>query len=548
MKFGLRPLSEVEGAILAHSIRLPGGALKKGTQLGQTDIDRLAEKGLLQVTVAQLEPGDILEDDAARKLAAAMAGNGIYIADASTGRVNLYTETDGLLQFDANRLVALNMIDEGLTVATLPANARVADGRMIATIKIIPYALPGAVVDAALAQINAVLDQPFISIAPFKAHHAGLIITKTPDTKPSLVTKRRDVNTKRIEALGSKVEEHTTVAHEVASITDALKSMAASGLDPILVFGASAIADREDVIPSAIVAAGGNVQHFGMPVDPGNLLLLGELDGGRTVIGVPSCATSPKLNGLDWVLERCLAGLKTTHVDIAAMSPGGLLMEIASRPQPREAPPEGTSDDPPRVAALELAAGRSTRMGANNKLIEPVSGKPMVRHVVEAALASDVASVRVVTGNRPADVQQALDGLDVSYTQNPDFADGLSTSLAAGTRALESSVDGVVVLLGDMPLITPELINALIAAFDPSEDRAICVPVYNGKRGNPILWAARFFGDMANVQGDTGARHLIGENAEWIVEVGASDASIFRDIDTPEALAALRSDIPSQAD
>ena len=321
--------------------------------------------------------------------------------------------------------------------------------------------------------------------------------------------------------------------------------MAAKDLDPVLVFGASAIADREDVIPAAIVAAGGTIEHFGMPVDPGNLLLLGRL-GGRTIIGVPSCASSPKLNGLDWVLERCLAGLETTHADIAAMAAGGLLMEITSRPQPREAAtPAVAGSARPRITALVLAAGRSTRMGANNKLIEPVDGKPMVRHVVEAALASDASGVRVVTGSKPAEVQHALDGLDVSYTHNPAFADGLSTSLAAGTASLGDDVDGVIVLLGDMPLVTAGLINRLIAAFDPAENRAICIPVHNGKRGNPVLWGARFFPDMAKIQGDTGARHLVGENAEWLVEVEAGDAAIFRDIDTPEALAALRAEAGS---
>jgi molybdenum cofactor cytidylyltransferase len=540
MKFGPQPLDKAAGGILAHSIRLPGGAIKKGTRLQADDISRIAQSGIQQVVVAALEPGDVLEDEIAARIAKAIAGRHVDIADAATGRVNLYAASDGLLQFDRDRLIALNMIDEGLTIATLNANERVAKGRMIATIKIIPYALPGRVVDEALKLLSQT--PPLVSIAPFTAHRVGLIVSHTPDTKPSLVAKRRTVNEKRITDLGSSLAAHRNVDHDVSPIAGAIQDMAADGLNPILVFGASAISDRDDVIPTAITEARGLVKHFGMPVDPGNLLLLGELDGGRTVIGVPSCASSPKLNGLDWVLERCLAGLETTRTDLAAMAPGGLLMEIASRPQPREAKTPIDAKPEPRIAALVLAAGRSTRMGANNKLIEEVAGKPMVRHVVETALGSNLAHVRVVTGNKPAEIQHALDGLEVAYTHNPNFADGLSTSLAAGTEALENDVDGVIVLLGDMPLISSELIGKLVAAFNPAENRAICVPVHNGKRGNPILWAARFFADMAKVQGDTGARHLIGENAEWLTEVEADDASIFRDIDTPEALEKLRSE------
>lgn len=537
MKFGPQPLTKIDGAILAHSIRLPGGTVKKGTRLSAADIKRLSDHGLSEVTVALLEAGDVPEDVAAAQVATAISGANVDIAEAATGRVNLYAAADGLLQFDRERLIALNMIDEGLTVATLSENEPATRGRMIATIKIIPYALSEAVMTEALDQLG--MADPIVSIAAFKPHRAGLIVTGTPDTKPSLITKRRQVNEKRITDLGSTLSAHQDVPHDTEAVASAIEAMARDDIDPILVFGASAIADRNDVIPAAIAKAGGIIEHFGMPVDPGNLLLLGKLQG-RTIIGVPSCASSPKLNGLDWVLQRCLAGIETSHRDVAAMAPGGLLMEIASRPQPRETTTPIDANAVPRIAALVLAAGRSTRMGANNKLTELVAGKPMVRHVVETALAANLASVRVVTGNKPAEIQHALDGLQVTYTHNPNFAKGLSTSLAAGTHALEDDIDGVIVLLGDMPLISTDLITRLIAAFDPSENRAICVPVHNGKRGNPILWAARFFSDMAKVQGDTGARHLIGENAEWIVEVEAGDGAIFRDIDTPEALARLR--------
>ena len=539
MKFGPQSLNAAEGAILAHSIRLSGGAIKKGTQLTAADIDRLREHGKTEVIVAILEAGDILEDAAATQIASAISGINIDTAEAATGRVNLYAAADGLLQFNRDRLIALNLVDEGLTIATLNQSERVAKGRMVATIKIIPYALPGRVVIEALSQLKQA--EPLISIAAFTPYRVGLIVAHTPDTKPSLIIKRRDVNEKRIIDLGSTLAAQQTVPHETTTVATALTAMASENLDPILIFGASAIADREDVIPAAITEAGGTVEHFGMPVDPGNLLLLGKLNG-RTIIGVPSCASSPKLNGLDWVLERTLAGLDTTHKDIAAMAAGGLLMEIASRPQPRETSTPIDIKAEPRIAALVLAAGRSTRMGANNKLTELVDGQPMVRHVVETALASNLTSVRVVTGNKPAEVQHALDGLEVTYTHNPKFAEGLSTSLAAGTEALEADIDGVIVLLGDMPLITSDLISKLGAAFNPAENRAICVPVYNGKRGNPILWAARFFSDMTKVQGDTGARHLIGENAEWLTEVEAGDPSIFRDIDTPEALEKWRAE------
>jgi molybdenum cofactor cytidylyltransferase len=271
-----------------------------------------------------------------------------------------------------------------------------------------------------------------------------------------------------------------------------------------------------------------------MPVDPGNLLLLARL-GDRPVLGLPGCCRSPKLNGLDWVLARLAAGLEVTGRDIMAMGVGGLLSEIASRPQPREADAAPASA---KAAAVVLAAGQARRMGGPNKLLLEIGGKPMVRHVVEAALASRAAPVVVVLGHQQHEVRQALRGLKVRFAINPDYEGGLSTSLRAGLEALPPDAAGAVVCLGDMPRVTAGLIDRLIAAFDPVEGRGIVVPTWRGKRGNPVLWARAYFAQMGAVAGDVGARHLIGEHAHAVVEVEAGSDAALVDIDTPEALAA----------
>ena len=161
-----------------------------------------------------------------------------------------------------------------------------------------------------------------------------------------------------------------------------------------------------------------------------------------------------------------------------------------------------------------LAAGRSSRMGAANKLLTEVDGMPMVRRAVEAATASHARPVIVVTGNEQGKVQAALRGCKATFVHNPRFAEGMSTSLQAGLAALPANVDGALVCLGDMPLVTAAALDRLIAAFNPLEGRAICVPTWNGKRGNPVLWDRRFFAAMADLAGDVGAKHLIGEHAD----------------------------------
>jgi molybdenum cofactor cytidylyltransferase len=381
---------------------------------------------------------------------------------------------------------------------------------------------------------------PFARVAPFRPLHAALVQTRLPGTKPGVLAKTVDATRARLAALGGSLDRDVIVAHDMTAVADALTEAARAGSDLLLVLGASAVVDRRDIVPAAIEAAGGSVAHFGMPVDPGNLLLFGTLDG-RPVIGLPGCARSPKLNGFDWVLQRVAAGLPIGRADIMRMGAGGLLSEIPSRPLPRQsAAPAPQPPRQPRIAALVLAAGRSSRMAPANKLLIEVDGVPMARRAVDAALASQAVATIAVIGNEAARVRQAFAGCDIVIVENPDFADGLSSSLRAGLASLPDGIDGVLVLLGDMPRITAAHLDRLIAAFAPDEGRAICIPTHRAKRGNPILWDARFLPDMRTLDGDQGARGLIGRHADQVCEVEMPDDAVLLDVDTPGALAALR--------
>ncbi len=531
MQFGALPLEAAEGAILAHAAIAPGVSFKKGRRLSADDVALLRGRGVTEVIAARLGPEDVHEDEAARRLAAAVAGPGLRCAAAFTGRVNLHAERAGLLLVDRAAVDRLNGRDEAVTLATLPEHAMVAERQMVATVKIIPFAVPGPLLEACLALLG---DAPALRLAPFIGLRARLIQTELPGTAAKMLDKTVAVTERRLHEVGGGLAGETRVAHTVEALAAELRRP--SDVDLILIAGASAITDRRDVLPAAIEAAGGEVLHFGMPVDPGNLILLARL-AGRPVLGLPGCARSPKLNGFDWVLQRLAAGLEVTPGDIMRMGVGGLLMEIPSRPQPRETPAAPATG--PRVAGIVLAAGQSRRMGGPNKLLVAIDGKPMVRRAVEAALAARLAPVLVVTGHMSEQVAQALAGLPVRLVHNPDYALGLATSLKAGVAALPAEIDAAVVCLGDMPKVTGRLIRSLVEAYNPLEGRAIIVPTRLGKRGNPVLWDRRFFAAMRALGGDAGAKALIGQNEELVAEVETGDAAPLTDIDTPEALAEL---------
>jgi molybdenum cofactor cytidylyltransferase len=534
MQFGQVPVSDAMGAILAHSLRTKNGMFRKGRLLSVSDVEVLAASGYRDITVAELDADDISEDVAAARIASALAGSGIRVGAAYTGRANLYAETHGLARIDASRIAAANAVDEAVTLATLAPYARVGPRQMVATVKIIPFAAPAKAVEAVEQSLAG---ERAIAVSPLARKRVALISTKLAATKPHILDKNRSAIDARVEALGSSVVHEARVGHEIIELARAIRDTNRTGADPILVFGASAITDRRDVIPAAIVEAGGTITHFGMPVDPGNLLLLGKI-GQTMVVGLPGCARSPKINGFDFVLERLLANVPVGRADIASMGVGGLLSEIYTRPQPRDRQPS-SAPHAPRIAAILLAAGVSSRMG-HNKLLAEIGGKPLVRRAVDAALASAARPVIVVTGSEAENVDRALSGLPVTIVRNLDFRKGLSTSLIAGINAVPDDCDGAVVLLGDMPDVTAHTIDKLIAAFDPEEDRTICVATRDGKRGNPVLWSREFFSDIRKLEGDIGAKALIGENADIVCEVEMADDGPLLDIDTPDALAAYK--------
>ena len=388
---------------------------------------------------------------------------------------------------------------------------------MIGTVKVIPFAAPRAALDSALALAHE--GGPLVRVAPFVARRIGLVATRLSGTKESVLDKSRKILDARLAAMGSAIGKELRCDHDEAQVAAHVSTLLAEGFSPIFVFGASAITDRRDVIPAGIVAAGGEIVHFGMP----------------------GCARSPALNGFDWVLARLLAGVEVTRADIMRMGSGGLLKEISTRPQPREGKPT-PKPAAPRIGAIVLAAGKSSRMGDTNKLTAEVEGRAMVLRAVEAAKASGAAPVIVVTGHEADSVRAALAAhADVQFVHNPDFAEGLSTSLRTGAASLPAGLDAAFVCLGDMPDISAAHLARLLAAFDPDEGRTICVPTVSGKRGNPVLWGAAYFAELQGLKGDTGAKHLIGEHAEAVCEVPMPDDAALRDIDTPEELAARRS-------
>ncbi|MEL6187113.1 MAG: molybdopterin-binding/glycosyltransferase family 2 protein, partial [Myxococcota bacterium] len=535
------PLPEAEGCLLAHTHRLPppqegarGTVLKKGRRLGAEELAAFEAAGFTSVWAARLETGDIVEDDAATRLAATMVGPGVRAEAASTGRVNLFATVRGVFVVHARRIDAVNLVDARLTVATVAPHQVVDAGAMVATVKIIPFAVPRGTLEAAQAAATSE-PEPLLEVRAFAGLRTALLLTELPGVAAVQLDRAEATQRARLEYVEAKLEWCRRVAHDHEILRDAVKEVLDDGAELVLMLGASAMVDVDDVLPAAVEGVGGELLQVGMPVDPGNLLVLGRR--GRTaIVGVPGCARSPKRSGFDAVLERLAAEIPVGGGDIQRMGVGGLLLEIPSRPRPRQR--EAPRPRPARVAGIVLAAGRSTRMGVRNKLLQRLDGVPMVTRVVDQLLEAPLDPLLVVVGHEAEDVRAALRGRPVKFVDNREYAEGMGTSLRAGVRALDTEVDGAVVALGDMPFVTAAHVEQLIGAFEGHPPR-IVIPVRDGRRGHPVLFGAGYFEEMRGLSGDVGARELLQRHRAFIREITIDDDAIYLDVDTPEALAAV---------
>jgi molybdenum cofactor cytidylyltransferase len=532
MKFGDVALQEAEGAVLSHSIKAGELHYAKGHRLTSEDVEKLGNAGISTVIAAQLSSGDLLEDEAAGRIAAAIPVDHLKFSPATTGRVNIFSTVNGLFCADREVVDRLNRIDPAITLACLKDFADVRIGDMVATIKIIPLAVAGDKVAEAVALMSSAI--PF-EVKPFEARDVALIATELPSLKPSVMDKTRRLLEARLQPSGSRLAVEHRVRHTAEAVAEAIR-IGVADHRMIIVFGASAVADPDDVIPAAIRMAGGSVDRVGLPVDPGNLLVLGHV-GDVDVIGAPGCARSPKENGFDWVLSRILAGDPPTSDDLSGWGVGGLLMEIPTRPQPRLAG-EGSSRAL-HVAAVVLAAGQARRMGAEgrHKLLAEFDGVPLIRKSVQTVLASRADSSVVVTGHRADDIVHALEGTDCPVVHNPDYATGMASSLRIGLAAIRDKADGMLVMLADMPGLTSSDLDLLIAAFRAENGVAIVRAVSGGKRGNPVILPRATFEAIMRLEGDIGARPIVEESGLPVIDVEIG-AAAHLDTDTPEAILA----------
>jgi len=337
MKFEPVPLSTAKGKIMGHNVAGADGRrlVRKGKPLSDDDLDALRALGRTSVYVAILEEGDVDENTAARHVAEAVSGSGLLIVGGAVGRTNLMSDEAGLLRVDVDRLAQLNECN-GVTLATLRNNFPVHKRQIVATIKIIPYALPESI----LSQVETIVDgsKPIVQVDPLVPCPVGMVLSGSKSIRQRLISDFSPLR-ERVENLGSSVVRTDFIALDDEAdevvLADVLRQQLAAGIRMILLAGETAIMDEQDIVPRAVERAGGHVESTGAPVDPGNLLMLAYIDN-VPIVGAPGCARSKKVNIVDWILPRLLVGDRLTRRDIVELGHGGLLQDVPERGMPRD--------------------------------------------------------------------------------------------------------------------------------------------------------------------------------------------------------------------
>ncbi|MEM7198140.1 MAG: NTP transferase domain-containing protein, partial [Pseudomonadota bacterium] len=407
-------------------------------------------------------------------------------------------------------------------------------GQILGTIKVITFALPKNVLDEMhnLPKIGG------IRLHAYRGGTVQLLFTEIPGVTKGLY-KAEKIITDRLHGLRYHLQHCTRTEHRFDAIIKALQEHEACDL--LLISSASAMADRRDIIPQAIEKLGGTIQYFGIPVDPGNLMMIATLRG-TAVLGLPGCAKSPALNGTDFLLQRHASGLVITREYIASLGAGGLLKDIHNRPMPRIAatktPP---SKNETKTAAIILAAGFSRRFGDDDKLLQIIDDKPLLHATLAPYMqAKEVRHIIVVVQSLDTAIAQSLRNLPVQLVANARANEGISTSIQSGLAALPETYSAAFIGLGDMPNIQITTLHAMIVAHTKQQNALAILPVHNKRIGNPVLVNRAAFPAMMELSGDKGARTLWKNMPHTTYQLSCDDPGIHYDIDTCADLASRR--------
>ena len=525
MKIFEKNIQEAFGYLLMHSVFLKDGRIRKGKIIDKDDIAMMESSAIAKVHVGELEDDDISENYASGLIAKAIATNQFAISPTLSGKTNITSTADGLIEIDEGNVTKLNNLSPNIAVSTLNNHDVVYRGDHTVSVKIISFAISSYDLNKI---INFLKRNSIVKLKKFKSMRFGVIYTIAKNEKRSLIEKTKKSIMSRISDYNSTIMDERVLPHDYASIKNNVVELLESNINCILLFLSTSITDVNDIVPTVINDLGGEIKSFGMPVDPGNLTLSGKINDIDIIVAAGS-ARSDSLNGFDWHLNCAHANIEVNQKMVNSLGVGGLLKDIDFAVK-RKRVSKTIDTKKSNIAAVVLCAGESKRMGNKNKLLLEVAGKSLIKNYIDNISKSNVSEIVIVTGHQSIEIEKELDGYEVKFIHNDRYREGMSTSLNTGINSLSKNINAAIICLPDMPMIGIYEINKLIEYYNPKIGNEICIATYNDQRGNPVLWDKKYFKKLMQITGDKGGRYLLPKFLEQSVEVKLGEAVAF-DVD-----------------
>ena len=525
MKIFEKDIQETFGCLLMHSVFLEDGRIRKGKIIDKNDIAMMERSDIEKVQVGELEDDDIGENAASGLIAKAIATNQFSVSPTLSGKTNITSIADGLIEIDEGNVTKLNNLSPNIAVSTLNNHDVVYRGDHTVSVKIISFVISSSDLDKIL---NFLKKNKIVKLKKFKSMRFGVIYTIAKNEKRSLIEKTKKSIMSRIGNYNSTIMDERVLPHNSASIKNNVVELLENNINCILLFLSTSVTDVNDIVPTVINDLGGKINSFGMPVDPGNLTLSGKINDVDIIVAAGS-ARSDSLNGFDWHLNCLHANIEVSQEMVNSLGVGGLLKDIDFAVK-RKRVSKTIDTKKSNIAAVVLCAGESKRMGNRNKLLLKVAGKSLIKNYIDNISKSNVSEIVIVTGYQSIEIERELEGYDVKFIHNEKYREGMSTSLNTGINSLSKNINAAIICLPDMPMIGIYEINKLIEYYNPKIGNEICIATYNDQRGNPVLWDRKYFKKLMQIKGDKGGRYLLPKFLEQSVEVVLGEAVAF-DVD-----------------
>ena len=535
MKYGEFKINQSEGVILCSDIALGGFFLPKGHKITQEDIALFKGFDIYSVFGVLFEDGDVDFRTAQQQIAAQICGSGLGYANDSGGICQIVAAYDGVFTVDDVRLDKFNGFNDNIVLNVIKSYTAVKSGDIVAELEIIPPLITEKDVDDMMFRLSgndnllsvsktnekkAVLLYPHLLNDEAENKHFTSVVMK-------LVTNLGDA--------GLVFEREVNSRYNKDAVADSLFDAYTLGADVVFVLSPLKSIGRNDIIASAVNAAVDEIVNFSVPVVSASELILAQKNNTKVIV-VPFAYDLVDSSEIDRLMKRAIFSEYLSEAMFVRKHSGYITSGLVADEQmnkhlimPKGQSSAGKAD----IGIVVLAAGQGRRAGLNKLMTEGKDGLPLFLRAVNAAIASKARPVFVVTGYRHEELEEWLDKLDVNVLYNPAYASGIRTSIAMGLKSVPSSCDGAILLPADMPNIEAADLNKLIAKFDKTSDKQVCLLAHKGVKSNPVLWSKSLYDQADIVPENAAMRAVFVEHADYTKVTEIKDAKKLRDVNFP---------------